>query len=101
MLKINDFEKVKELGPINKFAKTVQTPGYPEDQAESRTVIYEAGDRYYKVCRVSTLGWNVTEYDSDRRPIRRASSENLGYIDTEDNAHDLARKWVKEYATNE
>ncbi|AGM11495.1 hypothetical protein M199_gp171 [Halogranum tailed virus 1] len=102
MVKINldDYDKAAEFGPVTKFEQTVRTPGWPDDEAECRKVMYEAG-HYFKVARISTLGWGVTEYNENGRPIRRSSSENLGYFDNEEDAHAQAREWVEEYVSEQ
>lgn len=95
---IETFEKVSEFGEIEKFEKQVRTPGFVGDDAESRVVFYKAFGKMWRVSRIGTLGWNVCEYSPDGRPVRRASSENMSYFDSEQDAHECAKQWVMEFA---
>lgn len=96
---LQDYDTVAEFGPVTKHEKVVRTPGWPEDEAECRKVQYECGDRRWKVARISTLGWSVTEYGEDGRVKRRASSEFGGYFDDAETAHETAKAWVQEYVS--
>jgi len=100
-LKLDEYEKAAEFGAVTKFEQTVRTPGWPEDEAECRKVLYDADGHYFKVARISTLGWGVTEYNEKGRPIRRSASQNLGYFDSAEEAHKQAREWVEEYASEQ
>jgi hypothetical protein len=88
---IDQFDQIKEIGPITKHERRVDVPGLDE---ERRQVIYEAFGKRWWVGRVSTLGWTVTEYDANGSAARRASTD--GYLDSETAAHELAKEWVQE-----
>lgn len=93
-IELDGYDKMAEFGPVQKFERLVKTPGV---DGENRKVFYKTKDRFWKVSRISTLGWSVTEYDEKGRPKRRSSSYNLDYFDTEAEAHALAKEWVQEY----
>jgi len=90
---LDDYEKMGTVGPITKFERSLKTPGCSD---EAREVFYEAG-HYFRVSRISTLGWSVTEYDENGHVLRRSASENMGYFDSEEAAHETAKEWVEEH----
>lgn len=88
------YELVAEQDGVEKFERTVRTPGWSGEAAECKKTLYRAFGRVWKVSRISTKGWNVSEYDEDGRPVRRSSSD--GYFDSAEAAHECAKSWVME-----
>jgi hypothetical protein len=59
---------------------------------ESRKVIYEVGEYYVQVSKVSSRGWSVKRYD----PQGLEHMEAGVYYEDESTAHEKARKLVEE-----
>ena len=95
----SELQKTGSFGPVTKWETTVKTPmpanpdgsGYTTE--ENRKVVYEIGEYYVQVSKVSNRGWSVKRLDADG-----LDKLNSGYFDEEEDAHALAREWVEEVA---
>jgi hypothetical protein len=92
-----DFQKTDAFGPVTKLTRTVNTtmPANPDGSGytteENRQVVYEIGEFYVEVSKVSDRGWSVTRYDPDG-----IDKMNMDYYDEEQKAHRVAREMVEE-----
>lgn len=94
---LSQFDVVASNDRIVKHQQTVDTP-VPGGKEENRMVVYEVSDDgFIKVQKVSEIGWSVTLYDSDGsldevlRPM----------LDTEEEAHEVAKEKVLERGDSE
>lgn len=98
-METQELQKTDTFGPVTKWEQTVKTPmpanpdgsGYTTE--ENRKVIYEVGEYYIQVSKVSNIGWSVKRYDPDGIDMMVS-----GYLDDEQDAHEKARELVEDVA---
>jgi hypothetical protein len=96
-MEVREFHKVDSCGPVTKFERATKTPmpaepdgsGYKSE--DNKQTLYEVGEYYVEVSKVSNLGWSVKRRDADG-----LEKMNSGYLDTEEAAHEVAREMVQE-----
>lgn len=89
---LSDYEQIASNGKLAKYQRQVKNPTTQENENVTVYDIFEHG--YIKVLKLTDIGWQVAEYDSKGTRVR--SLKHGTYADTESEAHDRAKVWVKE-----